>query len=118
MLLEKHIQITPGVARVGFEFLDLHHPVHLFHEIKSVIQEYIILLIVLKETGQSSLKQGNLRVRIFHLTQHRLELRSLEAKDLIKANRLIGDLMHTQMKEVVQSFWRELNANGSSLCVC
>jgi hypothetical protein len=78
MFLKEPIHIAPGVAKVGCQVLYRDHSVSLEEQIKGMIKEYILLLVSLKQMGQSALEkpdllQGIIRVPdpLWSLAPHR-----------------------------------------------
>ena len=67
VFLKEPIQIALGVAKVGCEFLDPHHPMCLGEQIKGVIKERILLLVLLKQVRQGRLKKRYLRLGVFRI---------------------------------------------------
>jgi len=63
VLLKEPIQIALGIAKVCCEFLDPHHAMCLGDDIKGVIKEGILLLVLLEQVRQGRLKERDLRFR-------------------------------------------------------
>src|SRR6266702_6298662 len=115
VLLKEPIQIALGVASLGCEFLEPHHSVSLGEQIKGVIEERILLCVLLKQVRQGALKKHNLLLRVFRILDPILEPRSLRTEYLFEAHHPIGDFMHAQLEQVVQSFWCQFYSNGAGI---
>ena len=115
VFLKEPIQIALGVAKVDYEFLDPHHSMCLGKHIKGVIKERILLLVLLKQVRQGRLKQRYLRLGVFLIPYPILESRSRRAEYLFEAHHPIGDFMHAQLEQMVQSLWGQFYADRASI---
>ena len=73
VLLKEPIQIALSIAKVGCEFLNPHHAMCLGEQIKGVIKERILLLVLLKQVRQGTLKKSYLLLGVFCITDPLLE---------------------------------------------
>ncbi len=76
MLLKEPIQIALAIAKVGCEFLNPHHAMCPGEQIKGVIKEHILLLVLMKQVRQGRLKKRDRHLGIFRIPDPLLESRS------------------------------------------
>src|SRR5579884_3482266 len=84
-------------------------------QIKGVIKERILLLVLLQQVRQGGLKKRDLRLRVFHICYPLLESRSRRAEYLFEAQHSIRDFMHAQLEQMVESLWSQFYANGAGI---